>query len=212
MVVTGRIGSGKSTLIKTLLGLLQPLSGLIQWNGTPVDPSAAFVPPLTAYTPQVPTLFSETARDNLLLGLRAGQPTLDASIRQAVLEDDVESLPEKLDTLIGAKGVRLSGGQRQRLAAARMLVRDPELMVFDDLSSALDIDTENELWRRLLTHKTRTYLVVSHRRFVLQKADRIIVLKGGMVDAAGTHPKLLEESSEYRMIWGEPGASNDGLC
>ena len=146
-VVTGRIGSGKSTLLKAILGLVTPQSGEVYWNGTALQPTTDLIPPRSAYTPQAPVLFSETVKDNILLGLEIGRANLDASISQAVLAKDIDSLPEGLDTLTGVKGVRLSGGQRQRLAAARMLVRNPQLIVFDDLSSALDVDTENERTR-----------------------------------------------------------------
>src|SRR5688500_19999782 len=95
-------------------------------------------------------------------------------------------MAEGLDTVIGPRGVRLSGGQVQRSAAARMFVRDPELMVFDDLSSALDVETETRLWEQLGEHRSVTCLVASHRRAALQRATRIVVLEGGVVDDQGT--------------------------
>lgn len=149
-VIVGRIGSGKTTLLRALLGLLPPDTGKVYWNGQHVaDPSAFFVPPRGAYTPQVPRLFSETLRDNILLGLPEDKAPLSSAIRSAVLERDLAEMSQGLDTLLGPKGVRLSGGQAQRAAAARMFVRDAELLVFDDLSSALDVETERTLWERL---------------------------------------------------------------
>ena len=146
-VVTGRVGSGKTTLLRVLLGLLPKDAGEVRWNGEPVEDLAAFfVPPRSAYTSQVPRLFSEPLRDNILMGLPDGRTDLDGAVHAAVMEQDVAELEDGLDTVVGARGVKLSGGQLRRSAAARMFVREPELLVFDDLSSGLDVETERELW------------------------------------------------------------------
>lgn len=182
-VVTGRIGSGKTTLLHAVLGLLPRDAGEIRWNGTQVDdPAALLVPPRAAFTPQVPRLFSETLRANLLLGRPADDEAVDAAVRAAVLEDDVAALGAGLDTILGRRGVKLSGGQIQRAAAARMFLRDAELLVLDDLSSALDVATETGLWRRLLARRGEvTCLVVSHSSIALANADRVVVLDDGRV-------------------------------
>ena len=208
VVVTGRIGSGKTTLLRALMGLLPLSSGAISWNGAVVDdPSEFFVPPRCAYTPQVPQLFSDTLESNIRMGLPTSDDAMDECIRLAVMEEDVPHLQNGLQTLIGAKGVKLSGGQRQRAAAARMFVRDPELLVFDDLSSALDVETERQLWERTFARGDRTYLVVSHRKAALEQADRIILLKDGRIQGTGTLEQLLETEPEMRSLWaGESGA------
>jgi ATP-binding cassette subfamily B protein len=208
-VVTGRIGSGKTTLLRTLLGLLPKDAGEIRWNGELVeDPAAFFVPPRSAYTAQVPLLFSEPLRDNILMGLPEDRADLQAAVRSAVMEQDLAEMAlqaEGLDTVVGPKGVKLSGGQIQRTAAARMFVREPELLVFDDLSSALDVETERTLWERVFERtddrQSGTCLVVSHRKYALRHADHIIVLKDGQVEAEGRLDELLESCKEMQGLW-----------
>ncbi len=178
VVVTGPVGAGKSTLLRALLGLLPIERGSISWNGEVVaDPSTFMVPPRVAYLPQVPRLFSEPLAETVLLGL----PDHDLSLALwlACLDSDLATMDEGIATVIGPRGLRLSGGQVQRTAAARAFVRRAQLLVIDDLSSALDVETEAELWRRLRTEaegKPTAILAVSHRPHVLALADRTVTL------------------------------------
>ena len=209
-VVTGRVGAGKSTLLRAMLGLLPAQAGELRWLGAPVaDPARFLQPPRCAYTPQVARLFSETLRENILLGAPASKAELAAALRLARLEPDVAAMSAGMETVVGPRGVRLSGGQVQRSAAARMLVRGAALLVCDDLSSALDVETEAALWAGLQSTPNGsdaaplTILAVSHRPALLRRADQIVVLKGGRVDAVGTLAELLERSAELRAIYAE---------
>jgi ABC-type multidrug transport system fused ATPase/permease subunit len=199
-VITGKIGSGKSTLVRALLGLV-PSTGEIRWNGRLVeDPASFFVPPRSAYTAQVPRLFSESLADNIALGQRATRERLREAAQLAVLDPDLERMEQGMETMVGARGVKLSGGQVQRSAAARMLATEADLLVFDDLSSALDLHTEAELWRRLFERRDATCLVVSHRLAALERADQIVLLDHGRVVDRGTLDDLLERSPLMREL------------
>ncbi|MBX3014306.1 MAG: ABC transporter ATP-binding protein [Caldilineaceae bacterium] len=180
-VITGEVGAGKTTVLKLLLGLLPAMRGTILWNGERVlDPAIFFGPPRAAYTAQVPRLFSDSLLDNLLLGWPTTTATLNQAIQTARLEPDIAQLAQGLATQVGPRGVKLSGGQLQRAATARMLVRQAELLVVDDLSSALDGETERALWDGLLQQREHyTLLAVSHRPTILARADQVIHLQAG---------------------------------
>ncbi|WP_329423688.1 ABC transporter ATP-binding protein/permease [Streptosporangium sp. NBC_01495] len=215
-VITGAVGSGKTTLVRALLGLVPLDAGTITWNGRPVDdPGTFLVPGRAAYASQVPRLFSESLRENLLLGRPADGDRLGLALELAAFEEDLAGMPEGMDTIVGPRGVRLSGGQAQRATAARALVRAPDLLVVDDLSSALDVETERLLWDRIADaardgRGPGTLLVVSHRRAALERADQVVVLDRGRVAGHGPLGELLENCPEMRRLWSEERVAEAG--
>ena len=180
VVLTGPVGAGKSTLLRSLLGLAwqADVGGSVCWNGTEIDDRSAFlVPPNAAFLSQVPQLISDSVADTVTLG-PAGADALDRAFRLAAIGDDIAEMPDGSATLIGPRGLRLSGGQRQRLATARALVHSPELVVLDDLSSALDVETEVQLWTNL-ADAAMTVIAVSHRAVAFDRADQVLRLDAG---------------------------------
>jgi len=177
-VVTGAIGSGKTTLIRALLGLV-PSEGDVRWNDEHVADLGQFMaPPHVAYLPQAPRLFSDTLVANVKLGWEG--PSVSGSLARAGLTAEVDAMHAGTDTVVGPRGVRLSGGQRQRLALARALHRQPELLILDDLSSAVDADTELELWAQLRDAGT-TVLAISNRPLAINAADQVLTMDSGVL-------------------------------
>jgi len=180
VVITGPVGAGKSTLLRALLGLAwqADVRGSVRWNGAEIDDRAAFlVPPNAAFLPQVPQLISDSVADNVGLGPVAADD-LARAFELSAIATDIAEMHAGSATLIGPRGLRLSGGQRQRLATARALVHSPELVVLDDLSSALDVETEVQLWTNL-ADAGMTVIAVSHRAVAFDRADQVLRLAAG---------------------------------
>ena len=180
-VLTGAVGSGKTTLVRALLGLV-PSTGEVRWNDAAVDDLGEFMtPPHAAYLPQTPRLFSDSLTDNIELG--TGGLGVDESLAAAGLTDEVARMQAGTATIVGPRGVRLSGGQRQRLALARALHREPELLVLDDLSSAVDADTELALWETMRASGA-TILAISNRPIAIAAADQVLTIEDGRLRRA----------------------------
>lgn len=204
VVITGRIGSGKTTLMKTILWLLPKDGGDILWNGRVInDLCSFFIPPRSGYTSQIPQLYNETLRNNILLGLSEDDVDLTEALYDAVLNEDITSFELGLDTMIGTGGSKLSGGQKIRAASARMFVRKPELLFMDNISSALDVETETLLWKRITQKKNVTSIVVSNKMAALQYADHVVVLKDGCIESQGPLQEVMKSSSKV-VIWKMP--------
>ena len=183
VVITGPVGAGKSTLLRALLGLAwqAEVAGSVRWNGAEIDDRAAFlVPPNAAFLSQVPQLISDSVADNVGLG-PVRETDLARAFELAAITADIAEMPAGAATLIGPRGLRLSGGQRQRLATARALVHAPELVVLDDLSSALDVETEVQLWTNL-ADAGMTVIAVSHRAVAFDRADHVLRLDAGRLE------------------------------
>ncbi len=193
-VVTGRIGTGKSRLLASLLEL-DP-AGTAQLH---TDGDARI-----GYVPQIPRLFSGTVRENIMLGRDLDEADLQAVIKLAALERDIAMFAKGFETMVGSRGTQVSGGQAQRIALARALVAQPNLLVVDDLSSALDVHTERQVWQNLSSIAGLTVLAVSHRRFVIEQARQVIVLGHGEIEAVGSLTDLLQQSAEMRDLWAKP--------
>jgi ABC-type multidrug transport system fused ATPase/permease subunit len=186
VLVVGPVGAGKSSLLRALAGIVHH-TGELRWNGQPVDEPEVFLRPnQVGYVAQLPRVLSGTVADNIRLGHE-----LDAAdaVSTAQLEHDLAAAGGGLQLLIGHKGTRLSGGQLQRLALARALAPRTELLIADDVSSALDVTTELDLWRALRRHGV-TVVGSTSKRAALTQADRVVVLIGGRVEDQGSWREL----------------------
>ncbi|GIE86916.1 ATP-binding cassette domain-containing protein [Actinoplanes regularis] len=186
VLVVGPVGSGKSSLLRALAGIVHH-TGDLCWNGEPVhDPELFLRPNQVGYVAQLPRVLSGTVADNIRLGHEVD--AADA-VSVAQLDHDLSAAGGGLQLLIGHKGTRLSGGQLQRLALARALAPRTELLIADDVSSALDVNTELDLWQALRTHGV-TVVGSTSKRAALARADRVVVLIGGKAEDQGTWPEL----------------------
>ncbi len=198
--IYGPVGSGKSTLLRLLSRLEQPPRGTIYIDGIDIlDLDVDAYRRALCVVPQSPFLFSETIRENV--GFGAPDEAVRAAVESASLAPDVSTLPDGLGTVVGERGIALSGGQRQRVALARALLRDAPIVLLDDVLSAVDHTTEQELIATLRGRSGATRLVVSHRLSALVHADRVLVIDGGRLVDEGTHEELVSRPGPYRDAW-----------
>ena len=184
----GQSGSGKSTLVDLILGLLNPSNGSIFLDGNNIHDNLRVWQNQIGYVPQSIFLTDDTLRRNIAFGIAPAEINdyaVSRAIKSAQLEDFVETLPEKLETMVGERGVRLSGGQRQRIGIARALYHNPQILVLDEATSALDNDTEKGVMEALdAMHGTKTLIIVAHRLSTVKNCDMLFSFEKGRVTEA----------------------------
>lgn len=202
--IVGHSGAGKSTLIGLLLGFYEPTSGTILLNGESTEQHGpAFIRGFSSFVPQDTNLFNRTVRENVLYARpEADEKEVTLALEQAQATEFVEKLPQKLDTIIGERGVKLSGGQRQRIAIARALLQNAPLLILDEATSALDSVSEQAIQKALYElMKNRTSIVIAHRLSTLRHLDKIIVLEKGKIAEQGKHNDLIKLGGIYADLW-----------
>ncbi|MED3786431.1 ABC transporter transmembrane domain-containing protein [Peribacillus frigoritolerans] len=198
--IVGKTGSGKTTFVKQLLREYPLGTGEIAFAGMPLEKlHLEDIRKWIGYVPQDHFLFSKTVRENILFGkMDATEGELAEAIRLADFEKDLMMLPNRLETLVGEKGVALSGGQKQRISIARALIKNPEILILDDSLSAVDAKTETTIIENIQNERAgKTTIITTHRLSAVQHADRIIVLDSGKIIEEGTHADLLLNDGWY---------------
>lgn len=202
--ILGSTGAGKSTLVSLIPRFYDVSSGLLRAFGRDVrEVTQDSLVARVGFVPQESVLFSGTVRDNIRYG-RPGATDEDVvrAAKAAQAHDFIEKLPDGYDSRVEQRGANFSGGQKQRLCIARALLVDPEVLVLDDSTSAVDVETETKIQRALAeTRERRTTFVVAQRISTVLEADTIVVLDKGRVVAEGTHRELMETSPDYREIY-----------
>ena len=187
--IIGETGSGKSTLINLIIGLLKPSQGEVEVDQLNIDSNLSGWYKKIGYVPQSIYLTDDTIRRNIAFGLNENDiddSLIKESIVKANLEEFIKNLPNGLDTIVGEKGIRLSGGQQQRIGIARALYRDPEILILDEATSSLDQLTEKKIMESIqFLKRKKTLIIVTHRLSTVQNCDRILFIEKGKIIKQG---------------------------
>jgi ATP-binding cassette subfamily B multidrug efflux pump len=202
--IMGITGSGKTTLVNLLGRYYEPWEGEILIDGIDIRKiDLKILRENLSYVPQDVFLFSDTVRENIKLGKDIDDEKIIQALKDTRSYHFVMRLPEKLDTIIGERGLGLSGGQKQRLTIARALVRPAKILILDDPTSALDLETELYIQKSLEKYKGITKIIIAHRVSAVKNANEIIVLEKGEIIERGTHEELLRKRGRYHEIYQE---------
>ena len=204
VAIVGRTGSGKSTVAQLLLRMYDAGSGTIELDGVNIQKiDLKTLREQISYVPQDVFLFSETVENNIRFGLQqAKMPAVEKAAMQASVDKEIAGFSEQYNTMIGERGVTLSGGQKQRISIARALIKDPNLVIFDDCLSAVDVRTEKEIISNLNEFlRDKTSIIITHRIFSLFDFDKIVVLDDGVIVEQGTHQNLLAQNGYYAGLY-----------
>ncbi|MDO6657259.1 ABC transporter ATP-binding protein [Anaerobacillus sp. 1_MG-2023] len=200
--VMGATGSGKSSMVQLIPRLYEPVEGHITFNGQ--DETDIGIDELRSrmgVVPQEVVLFSGTIAENIRWGKEdATVKEVEEAAKAAQIHSFIKTLPNQYETVLGQKGINLSGGQKQRLSIARALIRNPEILILDDSTSALDLKTEAEL-QKALRHRESMILLIAQKISSIKEADKIILLEDGAIIGEGTHEQLLRSNDVYREIY-----------
>ena len=203
IALVGTTGSGKTSITKLLTRLYDPQEGSISIDGIDLrDWNLNALRSQIALVEQDVFLFSKSIKSNILFGMNASMDQVIAAAKQAQAHEFISSFEKGYDTVIGERGFTLSGGQRQRIAIARAILRNPEILILDDASSAIDSKTEDEIQNAIKTVvKDRISFLITHRLAQIRRADKIILLHKGEIIGQGNHLTLLKDNEVYNSIF-----------